>query len=104
MAERMAILHGLNAPEFFDKILFRRFINLLRKEGVIDADDDGQLTYKQNLEYINKDAPLVLNAEFRQSILQVATDVEEVTTEDVEETTTEGVKEITTEPIATTKT
>ena len=104
MAERMAILHGLNAPEFFDKILFRRFINLLRKEGVIDADDDGQLTYKQNLEYINKDAPLVLNAEFRQSILQVATDVEEVTTEDVEETNTEGVKEITTEPIATTKT
>jgi glycerol-3-phosphate O-acyltransferase len=32
MAQRLSILHGLNAPEFFDKTLFRHFIQtLLRK-------------------------------------------------------------------------
>ena len=29
MAQRLSILHGLNAPEFFDKSLFRHFIQTL---------------------------------------------------------------------------
>jgi glycerol-3-phosphate O-acyltransferase len=28
MAQRMAMLHGLNAPEFFAKPLFRNFIRV----------------------------------------------------------------------------
>ena len=29
MAQRMSVLYGLNSPEFFDKSLFRNFIELL---------------------------------------------------------------------------
>ena len=31
MAQRMSVLYGLNSPEFFDKSLFRNFIDLLRR-------------------------------------------------------------------------
>jgi len=37
MAQRMSVLHGLNSPEFFDKSLFRNFIDLLRRRGVIQT-------------------------------------------------------------------
>jgi glycerol-3-phosphate O-acyltransferase len=80
MAERMSILHGLNAPEFFDKTLFRNFINNLRKERIIEVNDEGKITYGPNMDRIGEDARLVLNAELRQSILQVAIDTEEVKT------------------------
>ena len=34
-AQRLSILHGLNAPEFFDKSLFRHFIQTLLDQGVL---------------------------------------------------------------------
>ena len=37
MAQRMSVLYGLNSPEFFDKSLFRNFIELLRRRNVIAA-------------------------------------------------------------------
>ncbi len=71
MAERMSILFGLNAPEFFDKALFRSFINNLQKNGVITADADGCLSYTRELEDVSEDARLVLSVEKRQAIAQV---------------------------------
>ncbi|WP_407942795.1 glycerol-3-phosphate 1-O-acyltransferase PlsB [Marinobacter similis] len=41
LAERMSILFGLNAPEFFDKSLFRNFIANLQKNGVITTEENG---------------------------------------------------------------
>jgi glycerol-3-phosphate O-acyltransferase len=37
MAQRLSILHGLNAPEFFDKSLFRHFIQTLLDLDVLRA-------------------------------------------------------------------
>lgn len=71
MAERMSILYGLNAPEFFDKTLFRNFIDQLEREGVVTLTEDGLLSYDERLDRISGEAHLVLNAELRQSILQV---------------------------------
>ncbi len=76
MAERMSILYGLNAPEFFDKTLFRNFINLLRQDGYIQTNDQGHLIYDESLEQVAEDARLVLNAELRLSILQVTNQTE----------------------------
>ncbi|MDG9668423.1 glycerol-3-phosphate 1-O-acyltransferase PlsB [Hahella sp. CR1] len=72
MAERMSILYGLNAPEFFDKALFRNFINNLKSNEIIQVDEEGHIVYDEDLDNIAEDARLVLNAELRQSILQVA--------------------------------
>ena len=76
MAERMSILYGLNAPEFFDKSLFRNFINNLKRDEIIQIDENGNIVYGENIDSIAEDARLVLNAELRQSILQVAIETE----------------------------
>ncbi|MFW5823760.1 MAG: glycerol-3-phosphate 1-O-acyltransferase PlsB [Marinobacter sp.] len=71
MAERMSILFGLNAPEFFDKALFRNFIGNLQRNGVIVPGKDERLSYTRELEEVSEDARLVLNVEKRQAIAQV---------------------------------
>ena len=71
LAERMSILFGLNAPEFFDKTLFRNFIANMQHNGVITTDDDGLLCYTDGLDEVAEDARLVLSVEKRQAIQQV---------------------------------
>jgi len=73
MAQRLSILHGLNAPEFFDKTLFRHFIQTLLQQGVLHADGQGKLGYHDKLgELAEGVAKRVLSAELRLSIRQVA--------------------------------
>lgn len=43
LAERLSVLHGINAPEFFDKNIFRVFIQQLLKDGHITSGDDESL-------------------------------------------------------------
>ncbi|MEE3117677.1 MAG: glycerol-3-phosphate 1-O-acyltransferase PlsB [Pseudomonadota bacterium] len=71
LAERMSILFGLNAPEFFDKSLFRNFIANMQKNGVITTDENGLIYYGEGLDDVAEDARLVLSVEKRQAIQQV---------------------------------
>lgn len=71
MAQRMSILYGLNAPEFFDKSLFHSFIANLKENDIISTDKEGRLVYTERLEEVAEDGKLVLNAEMRQGVLQV---------------------------------
>ncbi|WP_447746961.1 glycerol-3-phosphate 1-O-acyltransferase PlsB [Pseudomonas nicosulfuronedens] len=75
MAQRLSVLHGLNAPEFFDKSLFRHFIQTLLDEDVLRKDEHGKLSYHELLgELAEGAAKRVLPAEIRLSIRQVALD------------------------------
>jgi glycerol-3-phosphate O-acyltransferase len=71
MASRMSLLYELRAPEFFDKPLFRQFLDLLRERDVIAVGPDGNLVYGQPLLEVAADARLVLSEQIRHSILQV---------------------------------
>jgi glycerol-3-phosphate O-acyltransferase len=71
MAQRMSVLYGLNSPEFFDKSLFRSFIDLLRRRNVIQVAEDGKLAFGEPLLGVGADAQLVLSEQIRHSILQV---------------------------------
>jgi glycerol-3-phosphate O-acyltransferase len=71
MAQRMSMLYGLAAPEFFDKAMFRDFLDLLRQRGVIRLDGDGKLTFDDALVAVADDARVVLSEQIRNSILQV---------------------------------
>jgi glycerol-3-phosphate O-acyltransferase len=71
MAQRMSVLYGLNSPEFFDKSLFRNFIDLLRRRNVVQSAEDGSLLYGELLLGVATDAQLVLSEQIRHSILQV---------------------------------
>ena len=78
MAQRLSILHGLNAPEFFDKSLFRHFIKSLQDEDVLRQDEAGNLGYHPKLRELAEGvAKRVLPAEIRLSIHQVALERQE---------------------------
>ena len=72
VAQRMALLHEINSPEFFDRALFGNFVDLLRSREVLTTTGDGRLAYEPTmLEAIQSDAQLVLQEQIRNSILQV---------------------------------
>jgi len=71
MAQRMSLLYGLNSPEFFDKSLFRNFIELLLRRGVVQQSEADTLNFGDPVLGVAADAQLVLSDEIRHSILQV---------------------------------
>jgi glycerol-3-phosphate O-acyltransferase len=71
MAQRMSMLYGLAAPEFFDRAMFRDFIDLLRQRGVVRVDGEGRLDFDDALLTVADDARIVLSEQIRNSILQV---------------------------------
>jgi glycerol-3-phosphate O-acyltransferase len=71
VAQRMTLLYGLNSPEFFDKSLFRNFIDLLGRRKVITAAEDGTISFGEPLLGVATDAQLVLSEQLRHDILQV---------------------------------
>ena len=70
MAQRMSMLYQLEAPEFFDKALFRGFIARLRKNGVLKTDQTGHLVFDEALVRAMEDARVVLGDRLRADILQ----------------------------------
>jgi len=71
-AQRLSLLHELNAPEFFDKSLFKGFIQKLRERRVIWPDENGKLEFDAALEDIVRDAKVILSREIRHGILKLA--------------------------------
>ncbi|MGH8176418.1 MAG: glycerol-3-phosphate 1-O-acyltransferase PlsB [Steroidobacter sp.] len=71
MAQRMSLLYELNSPEFFDRALFKNFIDLLRARSVLGVNAEGRLTYTDMLPAVADDAQLVLHEQIRNSVLQV---------------------------------
>ncbi len=71
MASRMSHLYELRSPEFFDKTLFRQFLDLLRARNVTAVAAGGRLSYDDELLAVAADAQLVLSEQIRSSILQV---------------------------------
>ena len=70
-AQRLSLLNELSAPEFFDKALFRGFIQKLRARRVVWTDDSGKLDYDSALESMVRDARVILSREVRHSILKI---------------------------------
>jgi glycerol-3-phosphate O-acyltransferase len=70
-AQRLSLLNELSAPEFFDKALFRGFIQKLRERRVVWTDDNGKLDYDSALEGMVRDARVILSREVRHSILKI---------------------------------
>jgi glycerol-3-phosphate O-acyltransferase len=75
-AQRLSLLNELSAPEFFDKALFRGFIQKLRERKVVWTDANGKLDYDETLEDMVRDARVILAREVRHSILKIAGDGE----------------------------
>jgi len=67
-AQRISMLHEFNAPEFYDKALFKEFIAELRTVGYLAPNEDNKLVFDERLEKISKEARYILGEEIRLEI------------------------------------
>lgn len=71
-AQRLSLLYAPAAPEFFDKGLFRGFIQKLRELKLVWPDENSKLLFDENLATWAKDAKLILGRELRHTIERVS--------------------------------
>jgi glycerol-3-phosphate O-acyltransferase len=70
LAQRIARLQGLNAPEFFDARLFHNFVDALLESGGVSIDADGYLHYAPLVGAVTRASSRVLPMEFRLAVLR----------------------------------
>ncbi len=71
LAERIAVLTGRDAPEFFDKALFAGYLDTLIDVGVVREGEDGTLDVDARSERIAERSIELLSDETRQMLLQL---------------------------------
>ncbi len=69
VASQLSLLYEFNSPDFFDKNLFKQFINELKEEQIIKADPAGKLIHSENLEPMYNGAKTILSRRIRHHIL-----------------------------------
>lgn len=77
-AQRISLLHEFEAPEFYDRTLFKQFIESLTESGILSRDEDGCLIFDQRLEQFARDAKLILEKEIRHTIIQTTPEILEL--------------------------
>ena len=80
-AQRLSLLYAPAAPEFFDKGLFRGFIQKLREMRLVWPDDKSKLAFDDRLNAWAKDARVVLGRELRHTIEKISPDTGRITGE-----------------------
>ncbi len=71
-AQRLSLLYAPAAPEFFDRSLFRGFIQKLREMRLVWPDQNSKLLFDDRLDAWAKDAKLILGRELRHTIERVS--------------------------------
>ena len=75
VAQRLSVLHGINAPEFFDKAVFSAFINSLKENGYFDENGKADTAKLNSLsEILNR----VISAEVNLTIQSAVEKSEEI--------------------------
>ena len=68
VARRMTRIYGINAPDFFDAALFRRFVQTLIERGAAVESEAGDLSPAPILREVLRGARGVISDEFRQAV------------------------------------
>ncbi|MCG8274939.1 glycerol-3-phosphate 1-O-acyltransferase PlsB [Stenotrophomonas sp. NLF4-10] len=71
-AQRLSLLYAPAAPEFFDKTLFRSFIQKMRELRLVWPDENSKLLFDERLDAWAKDAKFILGRELRHTIERVS--------------------------------
>lgn len=71
-AQRLSLLYAPAAPEFFDRTLFRGFIQKLRELRLVWPDDNSKLLFDHRLEAWANDAKIILGRELQHTIERVS--------------------------------
>ncbi len=73
-AKRISRLYEIDAPEFYDRSLFRQFIGELKKSGALTMNQEGKLMFGERLAVISEHARFILRKEIRWVIVRAVTD------------------------------
>ncbi|MHA7879367.1 MAG: glycerol-3-phosphate 1-O-acyltransferase PlsB [Saccharospirillum sp.] len=71
MAQRLSLLNGLNAPEFFDRALFKNFIQTLKSRNAIIVNTDHCIEFDERIPNIVRVSDTVVPSWVLYHILQV---------------------------------
>jgi glycerol-3-phosphate O-acyltransferase len=71
LAQKISMIYGIKSPDFFDRLLFRDFINTALASEYLVKNDQLQLELKQGFNYANLDLHNLLSTEVRSSILSL---------------------------------
>lgn len=71
LAQRLSFVREFSAPEFFDKALFRNFLDTLKQLGFISPSATGYLVFDEKLGALAQEALELLPSGIRQAIQQV---------------------------------
>jgi glycerol-3-phosphate O-acyltransferase len=71
LAQRLGLLREFNAPEFFDRAIFRTFIATLKDTGLAQLNPEGRLCFDAPLREAASAARYVLPPDVRQSVLHL---------------------------------
>ena len=76
LAQKVSMLHGINAPDFFDQALFRNFLKTMSKLDYLKKDGQGALVFSDAFNHVNPDIRKLLSIEVRSTILTLITRTE----------------------------
>ncbi len=68
IAERLSLLHGINAPEFFDKGVFATLVSSLREQGYLDDKDSENLN---KIKIMNETLQPLITSQVMQTIDEI---------------------------------
>ncbi len=69
LAQKVSMLHGINAPDFFDRALFRHFIDTMIELNYLIENEDETLGFSDAFDHISLDIRSLLSFEVRCTIL-----------------------------------
>ena len=71
LAQKISMIYGINAPDFFDRQLFRHFIETALDLGYLEINDTQALVIAESFEQVNLDIRNLLSTEVRSTILSL---------------------------------
>ncbi len=71
LAQKISMIYGINAPDFFDRQLFRHFIETALVLGYLEINDTQALVIAKSFERINLDIRNLLSTEVRSTLLSL---------------------------------
>jgi glycerol-3-phosphate O-acyltransferase len=71
LAQKISMIYGINAPDFFDRLLFRHFIDTALDLNYVEKNDEDCLVLAESFERVNLDIRNLLSVEVRSTILSL---------------------------------
>lgn len=68
VAQRLTILHSINAPDFYDKAVIRTFLHTLKNKGLMTFNEKGKICFELPFDTVNDNADRLLKSDMLEQI------------------------------------